>query len=57
VFVIVELLYGIWGRRERKRKCMRGSTILNYVASVQVDDIMICAESSRIVSSGRKGDK
>jgi hypothetical protein len=57
VFVIVELLYGIWGRRERKRKCMRRSTILNYVASVQVDDIMICAESSRIVSSGRKGDK
>jgi hypothetical protein len=43
MFVIVELPYGIQGRRERKRE--RVSTISKYVTSVQVEDITICTEN------------
>jgi hypothetical protein len=43
MFVIVELPYGTWGRRERKRE--RQSVIWKCITSVQVEDIMICTES------------
>jgi hypothetical protein len=39
MFVTVKVLYGTQGRRERKR--MRESTILKYITSVQVQDIII----------------
>jgi hypothetical protein len=42
MFVIVELLYGTQGRRERKR--MTESTISKYISSVQVEDVVICTE-------------
>jgi hypothetical protein len=45
VFVTVELLYDMLGRRERKKND-RVSTKLKYITSVNVEDIMICIDSS-----------
>jgi hypothetical protein len=44
MFIIVEQLYGTWGRRERKGND-RLSTISKYIASVQVADTTIYIES------------
>jgi hypothetical protein len=44
MFVIVELLYGTWGRREGKKNVLE-SIILKYITSVQVEDIIVCSES------------
>jgi hypothetical protein len=43
MFVTVELLYGMQGRRERKGD--RGSTISKYITSAQAEDITICTKS------------
>jgi hypothetical protein len=44
MFVIQELLYRALGSRERKKEYDTVLTILKYVTSAQVEDIMICTE-------------
>jgi hypothetical protein len=34
----------------------RTSTVLKYITSVQVEDMMICTESCRIMGGGKKGE-
>jgi hypothetical protein len=43
MFIIVELLYGTRGGGKGKEND-RVSTMLKYIKSVQVEDIMICTE-------------
>jgi hypothetical protein len=43
VFVTVELLYGTWGKRERKSND-RVSIILLNITTVKVGHIMMCVE-------------
>jgi hypothetical protein len=43
MLVTVELLYGTWGKRERKEND-RGSVILHYIRC-EVEDIRMCIES------------
>jgi hypothetical protein len=45
MFVIVELVYGTWGKRERKIEYVKESIISKHITSVQVENIMICTES------------
>jgi hypothetical protein len=56
MYEIEELLFGTWGRRERKRE-LEKSTISKYIASVQVEDIIICIESCRIIGARRERGK
>jgi hypothetical protein len=44
MFVIVELLYGTWGRGKGKEND-RASAISKYITSVQVEDTMMGIES------------
>jgi uncharacterized protein YndB with AHSA1/START domain len=43
MFVIVQLVYETWGRKEMKREWW--PTISKYITSVQEEDITICVES------------
>jgi hypothetical protein len=44
MFIIMELLYGMWGGGKGQGND-RESTILKYITSVQVEDVMIYTES------------
>jgi hypothetical protein len=53
MFIIEDLLYGTWGGWERKKE--EESIISKYIASVQIDDIIIHSKSCGLVGDRRKG--
>jgi hypothetical protein len=54
MFVTVELLYGTWGKRERK-KSMTALVILQNITSVKVEDIGYTLKAVEKWGLGGKG--